>query len=124
MILVTDAIAATGIGDGTYRLGSLVVTVTDMTARREDGGLGGSVLTMDRAVRNLLAITGCTLEQAITAASGRPADLMGLADRGTLTTGRRADIVLLDRDAAVAATITAGRVAYVADPDRILEETP
>ena len=124
MILVTDAIAATGIGDGTYRLGSLVVTVTDMTVRREDGGLGGSVLTMDRAVRNLLAITGCTLEQAITAASGRPADLMGLADRGTLTTGRRADIVLLDRDAAVAATITAGRLAYVADPDRILEETP
>jgi len=124
MILVTDAIAATGIGDGTYRLGSLVVTVTDMTVRREDGGLGGSVLTMDRAVRNLLAITGCTLEQAITAASGRPADLMGLADRGTLATGRRADIVLLDRDAAVAATITAGRLAYVADPDRILEETP
>jgi len=124
MILVTDAIAATGIGDGTYRLGSLVVMVTDMTVRREDGGLGGSVLTMDRAVRNLLAITGCTLEQALTAASTRPADLMGLSDRGVLTIGRRADLVLLDRDATVAATITAGRIAYVADPDRILEETP
>jgi len=119
MILVTDAIAATGIGDGTYRLGSLEITVNGMIASRADGGLGGSVLTMDRAVRNLIEITGCTLEEAVAAATERPASLMHLSSRGALKTDNRADVVLLDREAKVAATIASGRVAYVSDPDRL-----
>ena len=123
MILVTDAIAAMGVGDGTYRLGSLEITVSGMAAIRADGGLGGSVLTMDRAVRNLLAITGCTLDQAIAAATAQPASLMGLSDRGTLRIGDRADLVLLDRDANVAATMVFGRVVHIVEPDRLRGES-
>ena len=119
MILVTDAIAAMGIGDGIYRLGSLEISVNGMVASRADGGLGGSVLTMDRAVRNLMELTGCTLEEAVVAATARPASLMHLTDRGALKTGNRGDVVLLDRKGNVVATIASGRVAYVSNPDRL-----
>ncbi len=122
VILVTDSIAAMGIGDGTYRLGSLEITVNGMVASRVDGGLGGSVLTMDRAVRNLVEIAGCTLAEAVAAATERPASLMNLSNRGTLKTGNRADVVLLDREANVVATIASGRVAYLSDPDRLSGE--
>lgn len=119
MILVTDAIAAMGVGDGTYQLGSLEITVDGMVASRSDGGLGGSVLTMDRAVRNLIEITGCTLRDAVGAATARPASLMRLGDRGNLTIGSRADVVLLDRDVNVIATIASGRIAHLSTPERL-----
>jgi hypothetical protein len=54
LVLITDAIAATGMGDGTYPLGDRTVTVHGPEARLEDGTLAGSVLTMDQAVRNLI----------------------------------------------------------------------
>lgn len=118
VVLVTDAIAATGIGDGTYRLGSVVVTVDGNTTRNERGGLAGSVLTLDRAVRNLIEITGCTFAQAIGAASANPADALGLSDRGNLDPGRKADLVLLDETLEVVGTIVDGRVAFLREPGR------
>lgn len=123
MILVTDANAAAGMGDGVYRLGSIEVTVDGMVASRADGGLAGSVLTMDLAIRNLIEITGCTLEEAVTAATLRPATLMHLNGRGTLAIASRADIVLLDAESRVAATIVGGRIAYMSTPHRLRRET-
>lgn len=122
MILITDAIAAMGIGDGTYRLGSLDVTVDGMVATRSDGGLAGSVLKMDRAIRNLAEITGCTIEQAIATVTTHPAALMHLSDRGSLQARGRADVVLLDPDANVVATMVAGQIAYLATPERLNRE--
>lgn len=124
LILITDAIAAMGVGDGSYRLGSLDVTVDGMVASRAGGGLAGSVLRMDQAIRNLIQFTGCTLEEAIATVTAHPAALMGLSDRGSLRTGSRADVVLLNEDAHVVATIVAGRVAHLDSPDRLTGRTP
>lgn len=66
--------------------------------RRPDGTLAGSTLTMDRAVRNAVVLGGWTLVDAVAAAATHPAQLLGLADRGAIAPGRRADLVLLDTD--------------------------
>ena len=118
-VLITDAIAATGVGDGTYKLGDIAVTVDGSMTRNAQGGLAGSVLTMDAAVRHLVEVTGCELTSALAAASTRPAAVLGLDGVGTTEPGSRADLVLLDADLAVAATIVAGRVMFLSEPDRL-----
>ncbi len=95
LALVTDAMAGAGEGDGTYLLGEVPVTVTDGVARRADGALAGSVLTLIEAVRNLHAL-GAPLERAIAAASAVPASVIGRSDVGRLTVGGPADVVVLD----------------------------
>ena len=79
-ILVTDAIAATGMPDGPTTLAGLPVTVRDGRASLTDSPetLAGSVLTLDRAVANLIQFTGCRLEAAARAASTQPARMLGL----------------------------------------------
>ncbi|WP_258344195.1 N-acetylglucosamine-6-phosphate deacetylase [Saccharopolyspora gregorii] len=98
-VLITDAISATGAGDGTYELGKLPVTVVDGEPRLADGSLAGSTLTMDVAFRNLVTGAGLPVTDAVHAASTRPAELLGAADRvGSLRPGLAADLVLLDDD--------------------------
>jgi N-acetylglucosamine-6-phosphate deacetylase len=92
--LVTDAIAAAGIGDGHYRLGTVDVEVRDGVVRRADGVLAGSVLAMLDAVRNLHAL-GASLPDALAAASTVPARVAGL-DLGRLQPGAPADVLILD----------------------------
>ncbi|MGI8574381.1 MAG: N-acetylglucosamine-6-phosphate deacetylase, partial [Egibacteraceae bacterium] len=93
--LVTDGIAAAGLGDGTYRLGDVEVTVRDGAARNPAGALAGSTLTMLQAVRNLHAL-GVPLPEAVDAATGVPARLVGREDLGLLVAGTVADIIVLD----------------------------
>ena len=81
--LVTDAIAAVGLGDGDYALGSVDLEVNDGIARRSDGVLAGSTLTMIQALRNLVEL-GVPLERAAEAASLVPAGVLGLGDLGRL----------------------------------------
>ncbi|MFC0115501.1 N-acetylglucosamine-6-phosphate deacetylase [Kibdelosporangium aridum] len=97
-VLITDAIAAAGVGDGVYDVGGLEVTVIDGVPRIAGGGsLAGSTLTMDAAFRNLVQGCGLTIREAVTACSTRPAALLGLAEEtGSLTAGLAADFVLLD----------------------------
>jgi N-acetylglucosamine-6-phosphate deacetylase len=95
--LVTDAIAATGLGDGPCRLGDVEVEVADGAARRRDGTLAGSVLTMPEAIRNLAAL-GVPLVDAVHAATSVPARVLGRPDVGRLTVGGPADLVVLDPD--------------------------
>ncbi|GDY32100.1 N-acetylglucosamine-6-phosphate deacetylase [Gandjariella thermophila] len=99
-VLVTDAISATGIGDGVYDLGGLRVTVRDGVPTLDGGGsLAGSTLTMDAAFRNLVRGCGLTVVEAVAATATRPAALLGRADRtGALRPGLAADLVLLDAE--------------------------
>ncbi|MEA2058661.1 MAG: amidohydrolase family protein, partial [Actinomycetota bacterium] len=101
-----------------YRLGDIEVTVDGNTTQNERGGLAGSVLTLDRAVRNLIEITGCTLAQAIRAASTSPAEALDLDDRGRLDPGQKADLILLDERLDVVGTIVDGRVVFLREPGR------
>jgi len=107
--LVTDAMAAAGSGDGTYLLGDLEVEVTDGVARLVPGGtLAGSTLFMDSAVRRAVRIAGVPLDVASAAASAAPARVLGLADRGELAVGQRADLVVLDDESAVERVMRSG----------------
>jgi N-acetylglucosamine-6-phosphate deacetylase len=93
--LVTDAVAAAGVGDGSYRLGSSDVEVTDGVARRPEGVLAGSTVTMIQSIRNLVAL-GAPLDAALSAASEVPARIASRDDVGHLEPGARADVVVLD----------------------------
>ena len=97
-VLVTDAMSATDAADGSYRLGRLEVDVTDGVATLADNGsLAGSTLTMDTAFRNLVCGVRLDVLDAVRATSGKPAELLGIADRtGSLRAGLAADLVVLD----------------------------
>ena len=115
LALVTDAMAATGLGDGEYELGSISVRVEQGRVTDTSGRLAGSTLTLDRAVRNLIDFAGCSREQALAAASSVPARLLGLGDRGRISVGKRADLVLLNAEMEVVATMVGGRILYDRD---------
>lgn len=112
LILVTDAMQATGLGPGTYLLGDREVTVGDDGPRTAEGKLAGSTLTMERAVANLAAWTDATFAQAVRCATLTPATLMKVTDRGAIRTGRRADVTVLDQQLNVVMTIASGMMAY------------
>lgn len=105
--LITDAIAAAGAGEGTFHIGELVVNVADGACRLADGTLAGSVVTMDRAIRELVAL-GASLPEAVAAATTAPARLLGRDDLGTIAPGARADVVVLDGDLHVVRTLVGG----------------
>jgi N-acetylglucosamine-6-phosphate deacetylase len=106
--LVTDAIAAAANGDGPTRLSGIEIEITDGVARRADGVLAGSVLTMLQAVRNLHAL-GVPLVDAVAAATSAPARAARRPDVGTLRVGGAADLVVLDDRLEVRTVVVAGR---------------
>jgi N-acetylglucosamine-6-phosphate deacetylase len=110
IVLVTDAVAAAGAPPGDYQLGGLPVTSDGESARRPNGTLAGSTLTLDRAVRTMVRLGGARIEDALTMASTVPAARVGLTDRGALAVGQRADLVLWSTDLAVETTIVGGQV--------------
>ncbi|AQZ66855.1 N-acetylglucosamine-6-phosphate deacetylase [[Actinomadura] parvosata subsp. kistnae] len=95
--LITDAMSATGLGDGDYVLGSMAVRVHDGVARLVEGGsIAGSTLTMDVAFRRAVQELGISLPDAVQVASLTPARLLGLAGRiGSIAVGKAADLVVL-----------------------------
>src|SRR6267154_1376303 len=99
-VLITDAISATGMPDGRYRLGSFEVDVRDGKCVA-GGKLAGSVLTMDRAVRNLARFVEWDLPQAVAAASQNPARVARIANKGVLAVGADADFVVLSAEGEV-----------------------
>jgi N-acetylglucosamine-6-phosphate deacetylase len=108
-VLITDAISATGMPDGRYQLGPIQVDVKD--GRCTSGGsLAGSVLTMDRAVRNVTQFARWSLKDAVRVATFNPAQAVGLAGQhGILASGAKADFVVLGPDGEVQKTIVGGR---------------
>jgi len=108
LVLITDAISATGMPDGRYQLGTLEVELKDGRCLR-DGNLAGSALTMDRAVRNVMKFAGLDLRQAVRAASMNPAKAVGIK-KGTIEPGVDADFVVLTPTGEVRATVVKGVV--------------
>ena len=106
-VLITDAISATGMPEGRYRLGSFEVDVRDGKCM-VDGKLAGSVLTMDRAVRNLARFAEWDLSQAVAAASQNPARVARIANKGVLAVGADADFVVLNSEGEVLRTFVGG----------------
>lgn len=107
-VLITDATAATGMPDGRYRLGSIEVEVKNGVCMA-DGHLAGSVLTMDRAVRNVMKFASWPLHQSLRLATLNPAAVAGVAaTKGELKPGADADFVVLDSEGNVQQTILGG----------------
>jgi N-acetylglucosamine-6-phosphate deacetylase len=107
-VLITDAISATGMPDGRYQLGPIEVDVKDGKCT-SNGSLAGSVLTMDRAVKNVLQFSSWSLQDAIRAATLNPARAVGLEQQGRLTPGAEASFTVLSPMAEVRKTIVGGR---------------
>ena len=116
--LITDAMAAAGMGDGEYTLGPLTVQVRDGEARLADGdSLAGSTLTMDVALRNAVKHAGVSLADAAVSAALTPARALGLAGEiGSLETGKRADLVVLDEDLRLVAVMHSGEWVNAPSP--------
>lgn len=107
-VLVTDALSATGMGDGTFQLGTFEIEVHGNRCEHK-GTLAGSVLTLDGAVRNLMSFAGAELAYAIRAASVNPARVAGVSGRkGSIAEGADADMVVLTPRGEVMRTIVRG----------------
>ena len=120
LCLTTDAIAAAGMGDGEYRLATRTVYMDGGVPRLGSGAIAGSVLTMNEALRNILAFTDCTFPEAARMASTTPARLIGEGRRkGRLTPGYEADVTVLAPDLSVEAVWLGGKRVYEKREGRI-----
>lgn len=110
-ILITDAISATGMPEGTYKLGEFEVEVKQGRCQYQ-GKLAGSVLTMDQALRNVMRFANVQLQGALRMATLNPARRLGLAQEiGRIAPGSRADLVALTEEGNVVRTILGGEIA-------------
>jgi N-acetylglucosamine-6-phosphate deacetylase len=105
-VLITDGTAGTDMPDGRYRLGTFEFEVKDGRCL-SNGKLAGSILTMDRAVRNAMQFAGLDLQQALRAATLNPAKVAGM-DRGVLKAGAQADFLVMNRAGEIQKTILRG----------------
>lgn len=110
LVVITDAMSATGVGDGVFKLGGQDVFVKGGVARLRDGALAGSTLTMDQAFRTMLSATGCTLAEAARMCATTPARAIGLTHKGQIALGCDADLVLLDEHLSVKGVLVKGEV--------------
>lgn len=108
--LISDSMRATGLEDGTYDLGGQDVTVRGNVATLADGTIAGSVTDLAACVQHAVTAMNIPLEQALTAATITPAKAIGIdAERGSLTAGKTADIVVLDANLNVKHVILRGK---------------
>jgi N-acetylglucosamine-6-phosphate deacetylase len=107
LMLVSDGLAAAGLGDGELMLGSMAVEVRDGRAALADGTLAGSTTLLDGALRNVLA-AGLDLIAASRAVSTRAADLLGAVGKGRIEAGADADLLLIEDDGTIAGVMIGG----------------
>jgi len=112
ILLVTDAISATGMPDGTYKLGTDKVEVRAGVCRDNEGRLAGSTLTQDAALRNFVAYSGMRMDDAIFGLTWNPARALKLEGRGCIEPGAHADMVVLDDALRVVKTFSEGRLVF------------
>ncbi|TKI54097.1 N-acetylglucosamine-6-phosphate deacetylase [Brevibacillus antibioticus] len=113
LALVSDSMRAAAMGEGTYDLGGQEVHVHDNQAKLADGTLAGSILTLNRAVGNMVTLSGVSLPDAVEMASLTPASILGFGERkGRLTAGYDADITVLNTQFDVIMTFVSGKEVY------------
>jgi N-acetylglucosamine-6-phosphate deacetylase len=111
LALISDAIAAAGKGDGDYRIWGETISVKNGRTSNASGSIAGSVITMLDAVRTMRSL-GASYVDIAQMASTNPARVLGLHHEiGSITVGKRADLVALDSDGNVRLTIIAGTVS-------------
>ncbi|GAA4713437.1 N-acetylglucosamine-6-phosphate deacetylase [Brevibacillus fulvus] len=111
--LISDAMRATGMANGEYDLGGQMIQVRDGMATLPDGTLAGSVLTLNRAVANLVTLSGVPLPDAVRMASLTPAEIIGVSARkGQLKTGYDADVTIVSNQFEVLQTFVEGKLVY------------
>lgn len=109
-VLITDALSATGMGDGHFRLGNFDIEVKGDRCEH-NGTLAGSVLTLDRAIRNIRKFANWPLQHAVQLATLNPARALGHQDIGIIATGARADFVVLNAAGEVQRTLLSDFIA-------------
>ncbi|HEV2828156.1 MAG TPA: N-acetylglucosamine-6-phosphate deacetylase [Pyrinomonadaceae bacterium] len=110
LLLISDAVAAAGMGDGDYEIWGETITVKDGRTANARGAIAGSVISMLDAVRLMLSL-GVTETDVAMMAAGNPAKLLGIDDEcGSIAEGKRADLVALDANGNVALTIVGGEI--------------
>ena len=108
-ILVTDAMSAAGMPDGEYQLGGFAVQVDNGRAMAR-GVLAGSVLTLDRALKNFVAFTGASVNQGLRLLTANPAAMIGFREQtGSLAVGQRADLVAVDATGKLLGSLIGGQ---------------
>ena len=114
--LISDAIAAAGLGDGDYKIWDEHINVTNGRTQNDRGSIAGSVITMLDAVRMMLSL-GFSESEVARMASLNPARLLGIDfDYGSIDEGKRADLVALDENHRVSMTIIGGQIAFQDHP--------
>jgi N-acetylglucosamine-6-phosphate deacetylase len=107
IVLVSDGTAATGMPDGSYRLGTHHVAVRAGISRNAEGQLAGSTLTLDRALRMAVSL-GVPLLAAVRMATAQPAERLGLTTKGNLAPGADADFIVLTPELEIQKVATRG----------------
>ena len=115
MILISDSMRATGMPDGTYTQGGLDVNVNGNRATLVDGGaLAGSVTNLMDCMRTVVKVMEIPLETAVACATANPARSLGVYEAyGSISEGKKADIVLLDEDLALKMVIKDGQLPFL-----------
>jgi N-acetylglucosamine-6-phosphate deacetylase len=110
--LISDSVAPTGLGDGNYEIWGESVTISDGRTQNARGSIAGSVITMLDSVKRMRRL-GFTDPEVSRMASLNPAKLLGIdAARGSITAGKRADLILLDNSGDLKLTMIGGRTAF------------
>ncbi|GAA0743356.1 N-acetylglucosamine-6-phosphate deacetylase [Clostridium oceanicum] len=113
VILITDSMRAGCMKDGKWDLGGQNVTVKDGSARLEDGTLAGSILTLDKAVKNVFENTDIKIWEAVSMVTKNPAkDINIYNKKGSLSIGKDSDIIVFDEKFNVNCTIVEGRIVF------------
>jgi len=110
--VITDSMRAKGLPDGESELGGQKVLVKNNQARLEDGTLAGSVLTFNDAFKNIMAFTGCSIEDAVKMTSVNQAREFGLNKKGNLEVGKDADMIVMNSEFDVEHTFSFGKMVY------------
>jgi len=115
VVLVSDSMRGAGMKEGQYYLGGQLVNVSQGIGRLQDGTMAGSVLTLNKALKNILENTNLTIYEVVNMASMNPARVIGVSDsKGSIEVGKDADFTIFDSEFDIQNTIVEGKSIYKA----------